>query len=35
VVDDEIDDHANAALLRLMGEIDEVAERAERRVDAV
>ena len=35
VVDDEIDDHADAALLAAMGEFDEVAERAIARVDAV
>ena len=35
VVDDEVDDHADAALLGRVGELDEVAERAVARVDAV
>ena len=35
VIDDEIDDDANAALLAAMGELDEVAERAVARIDAV
>ncbi len=35
VVDDEIDDDANAALLAAMGEFDEVAERAVAGIDAV
>ena len=35
VIDDEIDDHADAALLAAMGEFDEVAERAVARIDAV
>ena len=35
VVDDEIDDDADAALLAAMGEFDEVAERAVARIDAV
>ena len=35
VVDDEVDDDADAALLAAMGELDEVAERAVARIDAV
>ena len=35
VVDDEIDDDADAALPAAMGELDEVAERAVARIDAV
>ena len=35
VVDDEVDEHADAALLRAMGELDEIAERAVARIDAV
>ena len=35
VVDDEVDDDADAALLAAMGEFDEVAERAVARIDAV
>ena len=35
VVDDEIDDDADAALLAAMGELDEIAERAVARIDAV
>ena len=35
VVDDEVDDHADAALLGAVGELDEVAERAVARIDAV
>ena len=35
VVDDEIDDDADAALLGAVGELDEVAERAVARIDAV
>ena len=35
VVDDEIDQHADAALLGAVGELDEVAERAVARIDAV
>ena len=35
VVDDEVDDHADAALLAAMGELDEIAERAVARIDAV
>ena len=35
VVDDEIDDDADAALLATMGELDEVAERAISWIDAV
>lgn len=35
VVDDEIDDDADAALLAAMGEFDEVAERAVTGIDAV
>ena len=35
VVDDEIDDDAHAALLAAVGELDEVAERAVARIDAV
>ena len=35
VVDDEIDDDADAALPAAMGEFDEVAERAVARIDAV
>ena len=35
VVDDEIDEHADAALLGAVGELDEVAEGAVARIDAV
>ncbi len=35
VVDHEIDDHADAALPAAMGELDEIAERAVARIDAV
>src|SRR6478672_1929419 len=35
VVDDEIDDDADAALLAAMGELDEVTERSIARIDAV
>ena len=35
MVDDEIDDDADAALPAAMGELDEVAERAVARIDAV
>src|SRR5690242_16722464 len=35
VIDDEVDDHANAAQRCAMSEFDEVAERAKCRVDAV
>ena len=35
VVDDQVDDDADAELSRLVHELDEVAERAEARVDAV
>ena len=35
VVHHEIDEHAHAALLRRLGELDEIAERAVTRVDAV
>jgi hypothetical protein len=35
MVDDEIDDDADAALPAAMGEFDEVAERAVSRVDAI
>ena len=35
VVDDEVDDDADAALLAAMGEFDEIAERAVARIDAV
>ena len=35
VVDDEIDEHADAALLGAVGELDEIAERAVARIDAV
>ena len=35
VIDDEIDDDADAALPAAMGEFDEVAERAVARIDAV
>src|ERR1700733_15526555 len=35
VIDDEIDDHANAALPAAMGEFDKVAKRAVARVQAV
>ena len=35
VVDDEIDDHAQAELLGVIHELDELAERAELRVHAV
>ena len=35
VVDDEVDEHADAALLGAVGELDEVAERAVARIDAV
>ena len=35
VIDDEVDDDADAALLAAMGEFDEIAERAVSRIDAV
>ena len=35
VIDDEVDDHADAALLGAVRELDEVAERAVARIDAV
>ena len=35
VVDDEVDDHADAALLGAVRELDEVAERAVARIDVV
>jgi hypothetical protein len=35
VVDDKVDDDADAALPAAMGELDKVAERAVARVDAV
>ncbi len=35
MVDDKVDDHADAALLAAMGELDEIAERAVARIDAV
>ena len=35
VIDDEVDDDANAALLGLVRELDEIAERAVARVDGV
>ena len=35
VIDHEIDDHADAALPAAMGELDEIAERAVARIDAV
>ena len=35
VVDDEVDDHLDAAVVRGAHELDEVAEVAEPRVDAV
>ena len=35
VIDDQIDDHADAALVRLVHELDEVAARAVARIDAV
>jgi hypothetical protein len=35
VVDDEIDDHADAAHAGLLGELDEVPQRPEARIDAV
>ena len=35
VIDDEVDDDADAALPAAMGELDEIAERAVARVDAV
>ena len=35
VVDDQVDQHAHAALMGAVGELDEVAERAEARVDVV
>jgi hypothetical protein len=35
MIDDEVDDDANAALLAAMGELDKVAERAVARCDAV
>ena len=35
VIDDEIDDDANAALLGAVGELDKVAERAIGWIDAV
>ena len=35
VVDDEVDEHADAALLGAVGELDEIAERAVARIDAV
>ena len=33
MVDDKVDQHAQAALLAAMGEIDEIAERAVARID--
>jgi hypothetical protein len=35
MVDDQINEHANSALLRAVGELDEIADRAIARVDAV
>jgi len=35
VIDDEIDDHADAALRRAMCEFDEIAQRPERGIDRV
>ena len=35
VIDDQVDDDANAALLRLVSELDEIAERAVARVHRV
>ena len=35
VVDDEVDQHTNAALLGAVGELDKIAERAVTRIDAV
>jgi hypothetical protein len=35
MVDHQIDEHTNAALLRAVGEFDEIANRAIARVDAV
>ena len=35
MVDDEVDDHADAALLAAMGEFDEIPERAVARIDAI
>ena len=35
VVDDQVDQHTNAALLRAVGELDEIAERAVSGIDAV
>src|SRR5262245_8563373 len=35
VIDDEIDDHPDAALRRAMGEFDEIPERTEGRIDVV
>jgi hypothetical protein len=35
MVDHQIDEHTNAALLRAVSELDEIADRAIARVDAV
>jgi hypothetical protein len=35
VIDDQVDDHADAALVRLVHELDELAARAVARIDAV
>ena len=35
VIDNEVDDYADAALLAAMGELDKIAERAVARIDAV
>ena len=35
VIDDKVDEHADAALLRTVGEIDEIAERAIAVIDAI
>jgi hypothetical protein len=35
VIDDEVDNYADAALLRAVGEVNEVTERSKRRVDGV
>ena len=35
VIDDEVDDHADAALLAAMGEFDKVAQGTVARIDAV
>ena len=35
VIDDKVDEHTYAALLRSMGEFDKIADRAITRIDAV